>query len=755
MTASYSDQFYPHFVAWKSRTKGYLPQVSVDGETRTVSYVTEDVALVRARWVYVLATPVEGSGSPKVVRELFIDAAGRVWTTSDSPTVPLHERPLDPAGRKAAVGAMLPRLGTDGQPHWLRIIYSPFQLPSHSVRRLTYDSVHDQIVKMIPPLWSWERSSLVGRDAEGTMQVGSRWTLHDTPIRVTDRVDGAQEGMPSTAIVAVGLDIVEMALRWSDVYVARRGQWQEEFEPVEPHTSSPHQRLALARLLDDIIVSNDAARAKLGKHLDIGAINDAIVADDEARHRLLKKVEDAAAQISRLVANPLFMLFVTSAMDTEEAPEYPPEQRLIHILDVLARCTEDLGQSQSGQLLLHGWATQANEDPDHFTHHFILPTTAKPPEFYFKAFRWSSKSIMSVLTQYASHRVAVARATIKEDIAETIIRPFAALAEHGFADGIEWFDEAFDARRYIKDVGLVDEAVDTFGTTVRWQSLEISVQTSHFHVMKKNFIVVDQAQLGYLERWIEAGADTDFGRGSKVAAAKVLLGTVLDGVNLGLALNDLRTSHPNAYAKAFAYGSVAAQAVGLSVSVAEALGPKLGVSEQAMRGVRYAGALLRGVTSAFFAIANFRGASKAFARGDYDNALAKAAAGAADLVSAFAFFYTAAVVNSFWAPWILLIAGLVSAVSPLVAALLEDDPLSEFLENCEWGSDPYNNVGLKPKWAEGVPVAKWRNKYGLQQRTLVRMIGRFTVSAKLQRVSNAGLWIELSTVTPTSKLTVT
>lgn len=750
---------------WTSSYHDALPRHRVSGVSEPISIADGYARLVTDRWVYVVAetATVHGWQDLQIVQELYVDAQGKTWvTTAASPHDPIEQRG-DPVreGGKATHGFAFRRLGPKGHAVWLRLLLSRSRLPSTAIRQLeqiakvTRGGSRPHLHPHVVPLWDWRRydsplhdvSALVSKDG---------WSLVQTPLWLTVPEGGPFPNPGTPMRVAVGIDPFTIAKARSQVYVRRHADHEKVYEPDEPPEDGRFHEIMLARLINDTIVRDEASRARYGQPVHIGQINDALDEDDQRRRAMVKDYEAAALELAQVLDSALFRAYVRAGMSAEGID---PEQRsepLALTLRVLARCTRRLGLSRAGTMLLRLWADESEADPDHFTNHIILPTIEQPPTYYFKTFRWSSKAIASILAEYAKHKVAVARIATQHEMAEKIVKPFAKLGWLGGSEGWDWYRGGFDPKRHIVDVGVMSDYVKPTRTELKWFSVEVHHQ--RYRTFKVDHLLLDKQHAKWIERWIQAGTDHDFGRTSKLLSAKLLFGIVLDSLNLALALEAL--VHQAAQGRGptrRAIGNAGMSALGLTVALVEAYVEAqqglLVFREQTKLHLRTGFAMAQGLVNAYFAVADAWDALEAFKRGDNDRALALSAAAAAEIGSVVGYALIGFSHGISLGPWVAAIAAFVAVAAHVVAALVKDEPLETFLERCAWGRDPYAHPDQWPEWSE-VSIGQWRQRFAFQQRLLFRLIARFTVSQVVRGSPVNGIEVELSLFAPTSTVTV-
>lgn len=757
MCAATSFGSFEAIAEWNYRFEGTIPQRVTDDGVGPIRNAKGFASIVTNRWAYLVAatrTPANRWREMEIIREYFIDEEAKLWTTTAAtPYDPIEARgdPVRASG-VALPGGLFPRQGLKREAVWLRLILSPFQLPSATIKRMDTARFLRQLVKHVPTLWDWERFNHL-TTVPGNLVSSDAWSFVETPLWLPRPKSGPLSGSDPFVRVAVGLDPFGVAVGRSKRFVDLHKNWEARFEPVESPPNSEFQRRELLRLVDDMVVRPDETRGRFGKFVDIGRVNKSVVSDKKQRNDLLNSCEEAAFSLCEVLASEFFEIFIDAGKSTEGIDTSLASPRLEEIYRVLGRCTRRLSSCRSGQLLLHKWAKKAEDDADFFPNHFLLPAQDRPPVFYFKTFRSASKSIASVLSQYLSHKVAVARIATQLDVAEQILKPLAKLADIGGEADWKWFTTKFDPQVHITGIGIAGEVVRRDPLDFDWLSVE--VHRTRFEKVKLESTIFEKKHAKFLEDWIAAGTIKDFGRNAALLDAKLLAGGILDVVNLALAMGAARDKlGKGGGVAAQAFGGLAAHSLNLGVTIADASIDNLGLKSSNVLKARMAFTLIRGVTSAFFFVSDVADAIKAFDNNDFNKGGALLVAAAAEAASAAAYFFMVATHGWVAGPWVLAIAGLIAAVAYISAALGEDEPLEVFLRNCEWGKVPYGDEGLTPSWAEGVAVRDWSRDFVLQQRMLLWIVGRFTVSEAFRSNPIAGVKVTLSAFVPSSRLSV-
>ena len=203
--------------------------------------------------------------------------------------------------------------------------------------------------------------------------------------------------------------------------------------------------------------------------------------------------------------------------------------------------------------------------------------------------------------------------------------------------------------------------------------------------------------LGHLEGFLKHDKDNWKRLGKEFRKPAFLAVAVLDAANLGLAYIAYQDAKgPDAVLKA---GAGLAAATGFFlVSVAKPI-----VDVFVKEGIGKASALrafhlTNGVCGFIYCGLNVVNALEALDQDDKDRAAALAVAAIAEFVVASV--YLSMLLNPLaTAPPYLLAVTVAAALAYISATFLQDDPLEEFLEQCEWGRDAYGDSDYHPFWA--------------------------------------------------------
>jgi hypothetical protein len=710
---------------WTTQFESNIPRENGPDGVEPIAVADGHAALVLDRWVYVIAQRAMDTTEGEVAFELYVDRAGRIWVTEGSHYALIPKRGRSLEGH-ASHTVQFPLLDAKRNALWMWLFLSPFRLPKQAVHDL--DKLAGDIGKHAPPLWDWQR----GRGLPGVVQSRDGWSLQETPLWLT-----VPPGLPDAGTkrrVALGIDPFELARIRSNNYVRGYAKYKNAYEPTEPKSGSDFQRMALGRLIDQTVLSNDASTDKYREHLDIAALNAALHKDDQRRNALIKASEKAAFAMVEVMRSRLFELLQQASLSDEGLDANEPSPPLQILFEVLGRCTRSLNGSTAGRALLRHWAELAEAHPDHFINHVILPAN-DPSVPRFKAFRWGAKAIAGILAQYLGHDVAALRAKIiapeARNYERKLVRALGRLA--GEATPVDFsVDHTLRPRR----IGF---------------ELHLQYNVGRVNVTSIDLPFIRGKGLEWVEAWVDAGELTEFGVGATFNDARFLASLLLDTVNIALALGAVRDADPGA-ARMLAAGSVTAHSLNLVAAIGHEYAKgvlkakSLRVSSRVFIGVR-------GAAAGFFAGKNVRDAFEAYRSGDRDKGVALGVAAVAETASAVGYAISAFAVTSAAGPWIAVLAGLVAAGAYIAAEMFSDDDLAVFLSHSEWGSRPYAEPELQPKWARRA-VGAWKGDYVEQRRLLLKLLTKFSVGWDSHGISAMGVRITLAIVTPDSVLQV-
>jgi hypothetical protein len=657
-------------------------------------------------------------GRSKVTEELFVDGAGDVWHTELDPTLPIEERGGLERDGKAAKSLMLRRVDEKGNARWVRLVVSRFRLPSLAVQDLT--AMTALLDDRVPPLWDWEEGT-----SQHLLKSADGMSLVDTPLFLAD---GGK-----VQLAAIGIDPFELAESRSDAYVTAVEAYRAKFEPANAAPGSEYHKLALAQMITDTALAEGAARKLYTDSIAVEALNAELSERDAARVAAMKKVETTGANLCEVMFSDLFLSFQQAGI-SDEGIVFDDEvgEALEANLETLGKTSRLLSACAAGRALLQHWAEAADKHDLHFFNHVVMPM-GSPTKRFFKAFRWGSKSIASVITQSIAYRTRLRRKPLEDDLIERFAIPLAKLA----------------GRPQVKDFEITH--IKTGTAKARW--LETKFHNQKGKVLDAEVPVLGRKEAAWIAEWVDAGQVEDFGVGAKLTSGKFLAGVLLDTINLAFSLEALRDA-AGGHDELAAIADFGVGATNLVANVAEQYIKDAGLGSDTVLRATAGLYVVRAITSAYYVAKNADAAIDAFKEGRTGTAIAMTAAFAGELAAAGAYCWSAIYVGSTAGPAVAAIAGLIAAGGYIAATLLTEDEFKVFLENCEWGSDKYGDADDKPLWSPG-SISTWRGDYLLQQRLLIKILAKFEVRWQSHGIPAAGIRIRLGLTTSESTLEVT
>ncbi len=751
---------------WRTHFYNRPPKVEIAGEMTETTVVNGAVEPVKERWVYVIAETQDRKTGWEIFEEAYVDDRGRYHkVTKGRPYAPIEERG-DPSPRYPKHTVLFPKFSvvkvgdTDGdsfqEPLWIRLLIAPFRLPS-AVTALLGRKFRDEIAEHIRPLWDWKK----GRDEKSPLIItdsyGEEWSYQATPLWFAENSTHLAE-FDKLKPIAVGFDPFTVAENLSLDYVEACERLKTEFEKPNAKTSTTFQKMALLDLIENTVLASDEGKKRYKSALDISKMNTKFKQRTNRRTRLVKEKERAGGALCEVLSSPFVELyqqagFSTEGLDTgalgkkKDATRSPRLDELIRWLGV---CTRALNESLAGRALLDQWVEDSEKRKNHFINQTILPTIV-PPVHYFKSFRWGSKAIASVLAQFISHKVAKTRSWTALKLSNEVMTPLTKLAQIQGTPEWTWFaDGTFDPKKHIKGIGVAGDIIQTDNMSVKY--LDVDIQVSPNKIDKISVLVVEPNKVDFIADWIDAGELKDFGRHSKFLNAKLLASFILDGLNVALAFESLRDKWGER-GQLTAGTDFGVAALSLVVNITELYFERLGLSQTEVLKATRAFSVVRGITGAYYGWKDIKAAQKAFRQGDKDYGTAMYVAAGLEFTAAAATFYTAAAAGSTLGPWVGVIAGLLAAGAYIVAGLLKDDELEEFLKRCEWGASPYLAFDTDPKWCTTSPNA-WGGDYLLQQRFLLRILSQVSVGWVSHANETLGVSVQTQMLCPQSTISV-
>lgn len=683
---------------WRTRGKSYPPQVAAP-KGQVGHRVDHSVKRLRSRWVYALVHGEASGGAFSIPFEAFVDAFGFVWFHEDlDPNAPIPDRPDPRDGGFSTQYVQFPKVNELGNALSTRLLFSPFRLPSAAMTAVNEAGYHKSIIQTIPPLWTWTR----GIDLDSPVISADDYSLVVEPLWM--KFQGESTATP----VFVGSDPFKIAENRSNLYIRRRNAYAEVFEPNDDAGKRTLSRMMLGEALTDTILRPTQSHEKYAKTLDVARLNEELSDFDDQRVTLQKQVNKSGKNLCRYLEKDVFALLQYASLEEETYEEGQPYcQATADHLRVLDVVTRQLDRCEAGCELLMRWGRDASESDHHFLSQTVLPS--RPLGLHvFRTMRWGGKGALNLFRKLGPWLLSR-----KSDV-------FKAAGEMLVAIGaVEKVDIVAKSIRM-----LMGEIAAAFKTKLRGpSSLVVKV-------------IGKRARAG-LEAFAKQGKVLFEKAAPEFRTSKFVAFAALDAINAIIALRAISDAEgPGALARA---GSGAGAACGfLAMSVAK---PVVEAMEDGttktrwLRGVHVVTALCAGV----YAVLDFIAASDAWDKDDRDRAAMLVVAGVAEAASCATYAYLAWT-GATGGAVLLLVLGTVAALAYIAALLTEDDPLQEFLENCEWGATPYARPHYHPEWADK-PVAVWAGDYELQLTTLLRLLARFTLSWDLKSWPD----VELST----------
>lgn len=676
---------------WSTRLKSYPPNTKPPAGS-TGHRVDHYVRVLKSRWVYPLIQRTAVGGGFQVPFEAFVDEEGVAWFAEGSkpPTVPIPER-KDPRDGLSDTHLHFPMTDSEGYALSIRLLFSPFRLPSKAVRMLDDEKFMKTIITTMMPLWSWKE----GEDEDSPVHSRDGYSLNVEPLWKKP----AGESTPVQ--VWVGSDPFAIAERRSNLYVRQRREYADLFEPTGGERRKEVARIMLGQALNEAILEPPEAKSRYGKYLDISRMNKEIGAFEKRQTEMRKAFEKSGTSLSNHLLSPMFSLLQYASLEEEGFDDGEFHDAALEHLHVLQTVLRALDKCKAGMELLYKWASESEESSHHFINRVVLPQSQLPIHL-FRTGRWSSKTALSVLKVFAP-RLAATRSKFLQKLT-------LGLVNLGVADAAK-VKEAVEAVKM--KVGDIAGAVDLEGKASEVLEVEI----------------FGKKMLGHLEGFLKYDNDNWRRLAKEYTKPAFLAVAVLDVFNVVLAWDAYRDAKgPEAVLKAGA-GLAAASGFFL-VSVAKPaveIFMKEGIGKtSALRALH----LTNAVCGYIYCGLNVVNALDALDQDDKDRAAALALAAAAEFVVASVYlsmlFNPAAA-----APPYLLAVTVAAAIAYISATLLQDDPLEEFLEQCEWGRDAYDDSDYHPFWALA-RVADWKGDYNVQARMMLRLLTRLTITWDLE-----------------------
>lgn len=765
---------------WRTHFYNRQPKVQV-GRKMVETKVVDDLALpVKERWCYVIAETQDRQAGWEVIEEAFIDDRGRYHKVLvGSPYAPIkapdepskkgskpEEDRGEPSKKRPTHTVLFPKFRTvktgptakdaAHDPLWVRLLFSPFRLPSTATQVLG-EKFREQIADHVRPLWDWKKGNDPRSPLVITDSAGQEWSFDATPLWVT-RNPTSNPALDKFDRVGVGFDPFTAAENLSLDYVQACEEVKRKLEAPNAPTKSKYQKMVLFDLIESTVMASSAGKIRYKSALDISKMNKAFKARKSQKKRLIRKRERTGGELCKLLTSPFIWLYQQASFSTEglDASSLKAKgddgrsPRIDEHIRWLGHCSRHLNQSVAGRALLSKWVEDSEKHTDHFINHLVLPAIV-PPKHYFKSFRWGSKAIASVLAQFVSHKVAARQSWTAAQLGNELMTPLTKLAEIQGTPEWTWFkDGTFDPKKHIKGIGVAGDVIQTDDLNIKY--LDVDVQVSPNKMGKLSVFVIEPENVDFITDWVDAGELKDFGRNAKLLDTKLLVGFILDGINVALSLNAAREQ----WGKSGQWTAVLDSSVAtlsLVVNIADLYYQKLGASQTELLRVTRAFAAVRTITGAYYGYKDLRAARKGFREGDKDYGTAMYVAAGLEFTAAAATFYTAFAVGSSAGPWVGVIAGLLAAGAYIVAGLVKDDELERFLKRCDWGVSPYLDFDENPKWCTKDP-SEWEEDFVLQQQMLLRILSQISVQWASHANETLGVTVRTQMLCPDSTISV-
>ena len=673
---------------WATRTRSSPPQTEAKEDPNGYR-VDHHATIVKNRWLYPLMQRTADGGGFQILWEGFIDDEGAVWFATDSkpPSAPISER-KDPREGASDKFIHFPMTDEKGYALSIRLLLTPFRLPSKTIKTIREPKYVERVTKTMPTLWRWDN----GENEDASVHSRDGYYVKHERLWLEDKSTPTQ--------VWVGSDPFAIAENRSNLYVRRRNAYAKTYEPVDPARRKEIGRIMLGQALRDSILRSPNARSRYGKSLDIGKMNREIGAFEKDRTKARLAFEKSARSLCEHLRASTFELLQTGSLEEEGYLDVEDAEFHIAALEhmrVLNQVFRALDKCEAGMTLLYDWAKESERRSDHFINRTILPQD-KMPVHLFKTMRWTSKTGLKLLAEFAP-RLGATRSNFLQVVTN-------GLVNLGIGD-------AAAVRAGIVTARI--NSVDLLGT------LDLTRVPDEFFDTE----LIGKKVLRNLERHQHTDQSKLAEYKAKGLSRAALAVMALDAINVALAIKSLNDAKgPEATLRAGA-GLATTSALFLTgvskplidVFVKEGIG-----KNNALRGLHVANAFCGFV----FATLNAYSARDALAQDDRDRAAALIVAAGAEVGSALVYMWMLAQPAAA-APPILLALSVVATAAYVAAVWLTDDPLEEFLEQCEWGSEPYDEADFHPVWALD-KVGKWKGDYNLQSRIMLRVLSRLEIS---------------------------
>ncbi|MCR9165152.1 MAG: hypothetical protein ACE37F_37050 [Nannocystaceae bacterium] len=726
---------------WLSRYLGHHPQALLQSsDPKRVPVVDGMVTPLRDRWVYAVIDRLDPRVS-FVGIEIYVDADGTCFFenihTDASPVSPIGERtpPLHAAGNSGPTIA-LPMTDSGGNAVEVRLLLSRFRLPSAVTKKIgSSRRLQKSIRNRIAPLWEWAK----GENELSTLISSDGYSLVETPLYYSPTADPDEDDAAprdESMQVWVGTDPFTVVMNRSDLYVDAREDYLREFEPTSESGRKVVARTALAQAISDAVMKPDEMRARYGGCVRGTAINEELNKVDRRRRRRVKKYEARAAALCKVLDDPLFQLLVTGSLHPELIEGEDRSEPVCEAVEALGVAARRLEESRFGRALYMEWVSEAEKDRDHLLNACVLPT-GNVHVSAFKAFRWGSKALASIVKTTLEHRAALRKVSTRLEVAE-LLEPAVRLSLPNHAS------------QHVVDLAFVQDMLDEIEVVLQRTKLSAKVKV---RVPRPG---IDVHRMMY--EWTQADELTKTKGAKRFLGIRTYGAMVLDGVNVIIAMSKIGEAE-GSDARSKAIWSTGAAGIGAARNLVEQVlnwewaKAEFGITEARALGTRRVLAGIGGVVATYYVVMNAKGAASAFRRGDNDRGYALSVATAAELAGLVTELYWIFNPVSLAAPWIVVGAAAVAAAAYIVAEATKDDPLEDFLTRCDWGVDRYSEPETRFSWDDGT-VGAWKEDLPHQSVLLLRLLVRMRAWWDLESWPSVTVNVAWNIQDPTAELEV-
>lgn len=669
---------------WKTRTKDYLP---FPDKGSTGARVDKHAVPLRDRWIYALVhsrTRLEGFSVPF---EGFVDDGGFVWSIPevDPSKFAIPDRPDPKEYGTVSDFIQFPIVNDAGEALKTRLLCSPFRLSKQALASINEPAYHKSIRKQIPPLWEWKPAT--GNSSSPIVSI-DEWELDINPMWLTF------PGESTPTPVLIGSDPFAIARKKSDRFVRRRKAYVDQFEATKGDRAKEIEKINLARSITNLLLTSDESRKEYGKSLDIGRMNKEVGDFEKEQREAVAKITKAVRPLTRYLSSPLFSFLQYSSLEAENYDDVlERSDALIAHLETIDIVSRQLDTTIEGIELILRWVKEASKSSHHFFNRVVAPTEDTAIHV-FKSFRWAGKAVLSI------HNNLVPWLLLRE---EKPLQTFGKIVKnHGIIPSIGKLADG------LKQVPVA------FAT-----ALDLAELTSKVAKKLKVDMLGEPIRKAYAA-FAKEGAKLGKYFPPQTRSGQFLAVTALDAINVILAIRALRKAEGDkAIIKAASGTTAAVGFFGASIYKAVVDSWEDGTNKKksalrAIRGTQCACAFIYGVLDTIAAF-------KALDQDDNDRAAALFIAAAAEFGTMIT--YGVLIFTGGAGVVALTVLGTIAAIAYIAAMFLKNDPLQQFLTNCEWGSERYGDPKFHPIWAEDA-VAKWESNIGNQSRILLRLLSR-------------------------------